>query len=127
MSKFKSSPDFLRQLREWCVECGKTAGERVSQQPGAVAQMDFMDMEQLAAVIAAGLSEGLATTLLDKKAQTLNEEQPCPKCGASCSVQYQDRPLTLETGQVLPLHEPICYCPKCKRDFFPPADLAGTR
>jgi hypothetical protein len=127
MSKFKFSPEFLRELQELAIQCGKTAGERAAQESGSPLQMDFRDIEQLAAVVAAGVSEGTATALLDKQTQTLTDQQPCPECGTSCPLNYQDRPLTLDSGQVILLHEPICHCPTCKRDFFPPADVSGTR
>lgn len=126
MSKFVFSPEFLRQVRELAVRWGENAGERAAQQIGTHPQIDFIDIEQFAAVVAAGVTEGTVATLLDKQAQTLDNEQPCPKCGASCSVQHHDRPITLETGQVIPLHEPICHCPTCRRDFFPPADLPAS-
>jgi hypothetical protein len=125
MSSFKASPEFLRGLRELAVRWGKIAAERASDEVGANQRMDFSDMEQFAAVVAAGLSEGMMTTLLDKEAKTLANDEPCPKCGTCSRVNYHDRPLTLETGQVLPLHEPICHCPKCHRDFFPPPDIAS--
>jgi len=126
MSSFKTSPEFLRELRELAVRWGKIAAERASDEVGADQQMDFSDMEQLAAVVATGLTEGMITTLLDKEAKTLANDEPCPKCGTRCRVNYHDRPLTLETGQVFPLHEPICHCPTCSRDFFPPPTLSAS-
>jgi len=126
MSSFKASSDFHRELHELAARWGKIAGERAVKEVGTDQPMDFMDMEQFAAVVAAGLTEGMITTLLDKEAQTLAAEEPCPECGRCCSVNYHDRPLTIETGQVLKLHEPICHCPKCHRDFFPPPALSAS-
>jgi hypothetical protein len=125
MSKFKFSPEFLDQLRELAVRWGKTAAERATAEVGSNLTMDFRDVEQLAALIAAGVTEGTVTTLLDKQAHALGE-QPCPACGTCCPVNYLDRPLTLETGQIISMHEPICHCPKCRRDFFPPPDLPAS-
>jgi hypothetical protein len=126
MSSFKTSPEFLHGLRELAVRWGKIAAERVSDEAGGNQRMDFSDMEQFAAVVAAGLTEGLITTLLNQEAKSLANDEPCPKCGTRCQVNYHDRPITLDTGQVHPLHEPICHCPKCQRDFFPPPDVAAS-
>ena len=125
MSKFKLTPEFLDEVRELAVRWGKTAAERATAASGSNPVMDFRDIEKFAALIASGVTEGTVTTLLDKQAQTLSE-QPCPACGTCCPVDYHDRPLTLETGQIVPLHEPICHCPKCRRDFFPPPDLSAS-
>ncbi len=126
MSSIKTSPEFLHELRELAVRWGKIAAERASNEVGANQRMDFSDMEQFAAVVAAGLTEGMIATFLNKKGKTLGNDEPCPKCGTRCGVNYHDRPLTLETGQVIPLHEPICHCPTCHRDFFPPQDLSAS-
>ncbi len=56
MSSFKASPEFLRGLRELAVRWGKIAAERASDAVGANQRKDFSDMEQIAAVVAAGLS-----------------------------------------------------------------------
>lgn len=126
MSTFAFPPEFLRQVQELAVRWGKTAAERANDEIGTQPHIDFMDIEQFAAFVAAGVTEGTIATLLDKQAQTLTREHPCPKCQTSCPVNYHDRPLTLETGQIIQLHEPICHCPQCRRDFFPPADLPAS-
>ena len=126
MAKVKLTPPFLQEVRELATRWGKIAGERAAREAGSDNPMDFADMEQFAAVVAAGLIEGSITTLLKQQAQVLAEELPCPECGTGCPVEYQDRLLTIESGQALPLHEPVCHCPRCRRDFFPPADESAT-
>jgi hypothetical protein len=126
MASFKTSPEFIHELRELAVRWGKIAAERASDEVGANQRMNFSDMEEFAAIVAAGLTEGMVGTFLNQEAKTLGNDEPCPKCGTRCQVNYEDRPLTLETGQILPLHEPICHCPKCHRDFFPPPDLSAS-
>jgi len=121
MAKVKLTPQFLQEIRELAVRWGKIAAERAAREAGPDQPMDFQDMEQFSAVVARGLIEGSITTLLEQQAQTLANELPCPDCGTRCPVQYQDRTLTIENGQPLPLHEPVCHCPQCRRDFFPPA------
>jgi len=121
----KLSSQFLQEIRELAARWGKIAAERAVQEAGSDHQMDFLEMEQLAAVVAAGVTEGSISALLEQQAQTLANELPCLECGTLCPVLYKDRALTIEGGQ-LPLHEPVCHCPKCRRDFFPPADTTPS-
>ena len=83
--------------------------------------VDLSAMEQVAAAAAAGLTEGTLAALVGQQAQALGAEQPCPDCGRPCPVGFEDRPLAVQGGR-LTLHEPVCHCPDCERDFFPPAD-----
>jgi hypothetical protein len=72
------------------------------------------------------LTEGTLSGLVDQHAQTLGAEHPCPNCGRACAVQHEDRTLTVKGGSQIPLHEPICHCPDCRRDFFPPPACSGA-
>ena len=118
LAKVKLTPQFLQEARELATRWGKIAGARAAREAGSDQPMDFADMEQLAAVVAAGLIEGSITTLLEQQAQALGAERPCPTCVLRCLVVFLVRPLTIESGQALPLHEPVCHCPRCRRDFF---------
>jgi hypothetical protein len=126
MAKVKLTPQVLQEIRELATRWGKIAAERAARESGTNQPMDFQEMEQFAAVVAAGLTEGSITALLEQQAQTLANELPCPECGTLCPVAHKDRTLTIESGQQLQLHEPVCHCPKCRRDFFPPADFSAT-
>jgi hypothetical protein len=126
MVKVKLTPRFLQEIRELATRWGKIAGERAAREAGSDEPMDFVDMEQFAAVVAAGLIEGSITALLEQHAASLTDERPCPECGTRCPIGYEDRTLTIAGGQTLPLHEPVCHCPRCRRDFFPPADASAT-
>jgi hypothetical protein len=125
MSSVKLPPEFLAELRELAQRWGKIAAQRAAAGVDTQ-QLDFADMERVAAVLAAGLTEGTLGTLVQQRNDTLTTAQPCPQCGTACPVDYQDRALTTDTGQVLPLHEPMCHCPQCRRDFFPPAGGAAA-
>jgi hypothetical protein len=81
-------------------------------------------MENVARVAAAGVAEGTLSVLLGQQADTLGAEQPCPDCGRSCTVHREDRPLAFHGGQ-LTQSEPLCHCPACRRDFFPPTAPAA--
>jgi hypothetical protein len=126
MAKLKLSPEFLREVRELAARWGKTAAERVTAEVGPTTTMGFRDIEQVAAVVAASLTESTVTTLLAAQAQQLAAEQPCPDCQRACTVEYRDRSLTLDTGELMTLHEPVCHCLTCRRDFFPPPEVAAT-
>jgi hypothetical protein len=57
----------------------------------------------------------------------LGDQQPCPDCGRPCAVHRHVRPLRAR-GAELQQNEPLCHCPACRRDFFPPtADPAPGR
>jgi hypothetical protein len=82
-------------------------------------------MEQIAQAAAAGLTEGTLQTLLEQQSAALGQQQPCPDCGRSCAVRRQERSLRARGAELRP-SEPVCHCPDCRRDFFPPtADLAS--
>lgn len=118
MAQGKLSEQKLQEIRELAAGWGKIVARRASEsgQP-----LDFWDMEQFAAAAAAGLTEGTLGVLLEQQAQSLDQQQPCPDCGRLCLVGHEDRPLAVKGGASVNLHEPVCHCPDCRRDFFPPA------
>jgi hypothetical protein len=124
MSSVKLPPELLAELRALALRWGKTAAQRAAVGVDTQ-QLDFADMERVAAVLAAGLTEGTLTALVQQRNDALTTASPCPRCGTACPVEYQDRALTTDTGQVLSLREPVCHCPQCRRDFFPPAGCAA--
>jgi Zn finger protein HypA/HybF involved in hydrogenase expression len=123
MARSKVTPEDLRKVRELATEWGKIVARRAGD---AATELDFTAIEDLAAAAAAGLTEGTIAAVLDKQAQTLPAELPCPDCGRLCPVGRADRDLTVRAGQTLPLSEPVCHCPDCRRDFFPPPHAAAS-
>ena len=119
------SPQKLQEIHALAAQWGKIVARRVWGESGPGQAMDFQAMEQVAAAAAAGLTEGTLGILLEQQAQTLGSEQPCPECGRRCPVHSEDRPLTVPGGH-LTRHKPVSYCPDCRRDFFPPADLPAS-
>ena len=80
----------------------------------------FYEMEAsghaLGRVVAQTTTERIALT----RARRLSGQQACPSCGTNCPIVYRER--ALETGDgPIDLHEPVCHCPACRRDFFPSA------
>lgn len=55
------------------------------------------------------------------------EAAACPHCAAQGQrVRQRDRTLTTRRGLAVPLAEQECYCPRCRRAFFPSVQDAGT-
>ncbi len=120
MSSVRPSPEDIRKLRELATEWGKVIARRAFGPEGPGQEVSLTVMEELALEVSRGLVEGTLQTLLHQQAQTLGEEHPCPDCQHLCPVQYETRPLYLKGGHQLQQDEPVCHCPDCRRDFFPP-------
>ena len=99
--------------------------QRVFGESGPDTQIDFQAMEEVAAAAVAGLTEGTLATLLEQQAQSLGEQQCCPDCGTLCPVRHEPRVLATP-GATLTPSEPVCHCPACRRDFFPPPHLPAA-
>jgi hypothetical protein len=125
MSQSKLSEQKLQEIRELAAGWGKIVARRAFGESAPGEPIDLATMEQLAAAAAAGLTEGTLGVLLEQQAQALSAQQPCPDCGRLCTVGHEDRPLAVK-GASLNLHEPVCHCPDCRRDFFPPAGLPSS-
>ncbi len=55
------------------------------------------------------------------------EAATCPHCTADGQrVRQRDRTLTTRRGLDVPLAEQECYCPRCRRAFFPSVQGIGT-
>jgi hypothetical protein len=52
----------------------------------------------------------------------------CPHCGFEGQrVKQRDRTLQTRRGLDVPLREQECYCPGCRRAFFPSVESSGPR
>jgi hypothetical protein len=120
MASRRVSPEDLRQIRELAAGWGKIVARRAFGEQGPGLDTDFSALEEVAQEAARGLTEGALAALLERQAQDLSPEHPCPGCGRPCPVNSETRPLNLKGGQQVQLHEPACHCPACRRDFFPP-------
>jgi hypothetical protein len=85
--------------------------------PGAEDEALFTTIENLA------LAAGDAVTL-EVFEQRLNQLAPQPSCCPRCrrkgrAIRQRDRTLTTRHGLEVPLMEQECYCPGCRRAFFP--------
>ncbi len=52
---------------------------------------------------------------------------PCPRCGFEGKrIKQRDRTVQTRRGLDVPLSEPECYCPGCRRAFFPSVQSSGA-
>lgn len=77
---------------------------------------------QLGRAVAQVTTERLALA----QAERLTQPQPCPTCGRECPLAHRARKLETIDGPI-ELHEPVCHCSACRRDFFPSASRVGAR
>ena len=114
------TPEELQELRDLAAGWGKIVARRAFGDDGPDLEVDLDLMEQVAQAATAGLNEGTLQLLLERQAARLGQQQPCPGCGQLCRVDHQSRPLAVKGGTIQQ-DEPVCHCPDCRRDFFPPA------
>jgi hypothetical protein len=117
-------PQVLQEIRAFAAQWGKVVARRAFGAAGPGTDLDFDALEQVARAAAAGLTEGTLDPLLELQAQALGDEQPCPDCGRPCPVRREPRALAIRGGR-LTQAEPVGHCPRCRRDFFPPAAVAA--
>jgi Zn finger protein HypA/HybF involved in hydrogenase expression len=126
MAQPQLTPQKIQEIRNLAAQWGKIIARRAFGDTGPQGPVSFHTLEQLAHAAAQGLTEGTLVTLLEQLAQTLPEQLPCPDCGLLCPVGREKRLLTIAGGQPIPLDEPLCHCPDCRRDFFPPKDYPAA-
>jgi hypothetical protein len=126
MPRRQFSPQELQHVRELAAQGGRIVARHAFGDDGPGTDVDLDALEQPTAAAAAGLTEGTLATLLEQQAQRLGDQQPCPTCGRLCPIRRAQRPLQVRAGP-LTHTEPLCHCPDCRRDFFPPTAAAAPR
>lgn len=119
------TPERLAALEELAQQWGKIVANRAYGEDGPDLDVDFDQMEQIAAAVSRGLARGTLEQLTWRQAEQLPDELPCPTCGKPCPVQTRPRQLVAR-GATVTLQEPVAHCPACRRDFFPPTDAPAT-
>lgn len=80
------------------------------------------DIEDLTAEIGDELTRQLANSDLSERAEEVREQGVgrCPDCEREFPIEKDPEPILLEgpRGEIEYL-EPRCYCPSCRRTFFP--------
>jgi hypothetical protein len=125
MPKHKLTSEQLAALEELAQQWGKIVANRAYGQEGPELDVDFEQMEQVAAVVSRGLARGTLEQLTERQALQLPDQLPCPTCQKSCPIQMRTRQLVAR-GAAVTLQEPVAYCPACRRDFFPPTNQPQT-
>jgi hypothetical protein len=123
MATRKLSSEELQAVSRLAKQWGKIVVKHAFGEQGPGLDVDFAQMEEVAAAAASGLTEGALEAAAAQQGQLLGEKEPCPECGKLCTVGSEERPLRAKGG-VISLREPKCYCPTCRRDFFPSASGA---
>jgi len=118
MPHAQPSAEKLQQLRQLALAWGKIIANRADLD---LEHIDFNDIEALASLVADALKEGTSQAVIDQLNDQIEPLKPCPQCGTQCPVSFRPRPLHLQGGVTVQQNEPVCHCPTCRRDFFPPA------
>ena len=125
MARRQLTPDDLDALRTLAQQLGKVVAKRAFGPEGPGLDVDFTAMEEVAVQAAQAFSQGTLEGLLDQHAQHLPDTHPCPTCGRVAAARLEPRPLVVR-GALIEHREPVCYCPSCRRDFFPSASPSET-
>ncbi len=120
MASRRLSDADLAAVRDLAKRWGKVVARQAFGPEGPALDVDLAAMEDVACAAAQGLTEGTVEHLLEQQAERLPAPHPCPGCGRACPVQHESRALHLR-GATVEHREPVCHCPSCRRDFFPPA------
>jgi hypothetical protein len=125
MATRKLTVEDLRAITHLAKQWGKIVVRRAFGEQGPGLDVDLTQMEEMAYAAAQGLTAGALEEATAQQGQRLGCEQPCPTCGRHCQVGSEQRPIAVKGG-AFQLREPKCYCPACRRDFFPSASGAAV-
>jgi hypothetical protein len=125
MAKRELTPEQLGAITDLAKQWGKIVARNAYGEGGPGLDVDFDQMEQIAAAATAGLAAGTIEHLADQQARRLPGELPCPACRKVCPVERRPREVVAR-GATVTLQEPVAHCPACRRDFFPPTTRSQT-
>ena len=94
----------LQELQDLAAQWGKIIARRTGDD---AIEFDMPALEQIAQAAATGLVEGTLQCLLQRQADALADQQPCPACGRLCPLTYQDRTVP----PTRPRATAACWCP----------------
>ena|SRR5947209_14513082 len=126
MGARKLSAEDLARIEQLAHSWGKVVARHAFGEQGPGLDVGLAQMEAVAAAAARGLTAGALEAATRQQAQQLGASQPCPQCARPCGVVAEERPVHVDGG-TFQHQEPKCYCPACRRDFFPPASAAEAR
>lgn len=89
----------MQELHDLAAQWGKIIARRTGDD---AIEFDLDALEQIAQAAAAGLVEGTLQCLLQRQADALVDQQPCPSCGRLCPLTYEGRTVHVGGGVALP-------------------------
>jgi hypothetical protein len=125
MAKRKLTPEQLAAVEQLAEQWGKIVARNAYGEGGPGLDVDFDQMEHIAAAATRGLARGTLEHLAGQQAQRLPDELPCPTCQKLCAVERRPRQVVAR-GATVTLREPVAHCNACRRDFFPPEAPPAT-
>jgi len=123
MGSRKLSPQDLESIKQLARSWGKIVVRRAFGDEGPGLDVDLSQMEEVAVAAAQGVTAGAIEEATAQQARQLGSEQACPQCGKLCGVTQEERPIHVRGGS-FQHREPACYCPACRRSFFPSASAS---
>ena len=112
------------ELRQRALEVGKKMALAAFGPEGPSLDVDLSAIEDLAGELSQAVMAGVCEQAARQQAQRIGPVHACPGCGRECPVET--RPIETRHGP-FQWSEPQCYCPQCRRAFFPSADRAQDR
>ena len=112
--------------QEWETFLGLAARLEIDVRGLLERDVRFHVLEAAGHALGRAVAQATTERLTLARAERLSEPQPCPTCDRQWPVLYQERPLETIDGPI-GLHETVCHCAACRRDFFPSASRNGTR
>ena len=125
MGARKLLPADLDRIREVARQWGKIIVRQAFGEAGPGLDVDLDQMEEVATAAVQGLAAGTLAAATGQQAAALGAEQACPACGKVCCLTREPRTIQGLEGP-FKQDEPVCYCPTCRRDFFPSASASET-
>jgi hypothetical protein len=122
----KGQSDDSSALRALAYGWGKIVARRAYGEEGPGLDLDFDSIESLAVDMGQAVIQGAIEEILKTRSKRLGDHQPCPGCGRACPVDKEPRTIEVRGGTVR-YDEPVCRCPACRRDFFPPPPEFAAR
>jgi hypothetical protein len=110
----------LAEIREAARRLGKVMVRLGFGEQGPGLDVDMNEMEEVATAAAEGIAAGTLESATFQQAQAMGAQHACPTCGKYCPITREQRTIAGLNGP-FEHDEPVCYCPTCRRDFFPSA------
>jgi len=123
MGSRKLTADDLERIRMVAKQWGKIIVRQAFGPDGPGLDVDLVQMEAVAQAAVQGLAAGTLESATAQQAQAMGTAHACPTCSHVCTSTPEPRTIQGLDGP-FEHTEPACYCPTCRRDFFPSASAS---